>query len=110
MMYGEQEVIARIDGLTVKQLRLWVHRGWIRPDSSQSGPVFSQLDIARVRMIGQLLQDLNVNHDTVPVVLSLMDQVYGLRRELRSLARAVEVQSPEVRARILEAHHREPPE
>lgn len=37
----------------------------------------------------------------MPIVLSLMDQVYGLRQELRRLAQAVEAQPDAVKQAIL---------
>ncbi len=102
MMIDEREVIDRSEGLTVRQLRLWVRSGWVCPAIGESGPAFSQLDLARVHLIRQLLHDLKVSQDAMPVVLSLLDQVYGLRRELRCLARAVESQPPAVRKSILD--------
>lgn len=101
-MIGEREVVNRIEGLTIRQLRSWVRHGWVCPARGESGLAFSQLDLARVSLIRQLHQDLKVNPEAVPIVLSLMDQVYGLRRELRNLARAVESQPPAVRDSILD--------
>ncbi len=31
---------------------------------------------------------MNVNDDAVPIILALLDQLYGLRRELRTIATA----------------------
>lgn len=106
MTYAEQEVVARVGGLSVRRLRLWVRRGWVQPARAGRGWTFSELDVARVRLIRELHEDLMVDADTVPVVLSLMDQVYGLRRELRCLAQAVAEQPEEVRSGILEAVRR----
>ena len=58
--------------------------------------------MARVRLILELRSDLHINDDALPAVLSLIDQVYGLRRELRSLARAVENEEADVRRRIVQ--------
>jgi hypothetical protein len=40
------------------------------------------------------------------LILSLLDQVHGLRHELRSLAAAVDGQPAEIRERIRLAYHR----
>lgn len=106
MTFAEHEVVARIGGLSVRRLRLWVRRGWVQPTRAGRGWAFSELDVARVRLIRELHEDLMVDADTVPVVLSLMDQVYGLRRELRCLAQAVAEQPEAVRSDILEAVRR----
>lgn len=44
---------------------------------------------------------LEITEDILPVIFSLIDQVYGLRSELRVLTEAVQNQDEEVRRRIL---------
>ena len=39
MTYAEQEVVARVGGLTVRRLRLWVRRGWVQPARAGTGGV-----------------------------------------------------------------------
>ena len=60
-------------------------------------------DLARLRLIVELRHELAVEEETMPVVLSLLDQVYGLRRRFASLARAVRQQPDEVRRAIAAA-------
>jgi chaperone modulatory protein CbpM len=43
---------------------------------------------------------MEVTEDTIPVVLSLLDQVYELRAQLKAVLRAVEAQPEEVRRAI----------
>jgi chaperone modulatory protein CbpM len=45
---------------------------------------------------------MEVNDEVMPLILSLVDQVYGLRRELRRLALAVKEQPEDVRRAIAE--------
>ena len=45
---------------------------------------------------------MQVNDDAVPIILSLVDQVHGLKRRLRLLDEAVAEQDETVRARIAE--------
>lgn len=100
-MLGETEVVALVQGLSRRRLRQWVQSGWVLPASGERGARFSDIDVARARLILHLQQDLKIGADAVPIVLSLMDQVYGLRRELRRLARAVEAQPETVKQAIL---------
>jgi chaperone modulatory protein CbpM len=44
--------------------------------------------VARARLIVELRDTAEVNDAAMPVVLSLLDQLYDLRRQLRRLHRA----------------------
>lgn len=67
---------------------------------SEGGPVYDEIDVARLRFVCEPKHDLNVNDDALPVILRLVDQVYGLRHTLRTLGQAVEAQPKSVRERI----------
>jgi chaperone modulatory protein CbpM len=109
-MIGERDVVARVDSLTVRRLRSWVRRGWVQPAIKGKAHTFTDVDVARVQLICELREDLRINEDAIPVVLSLMDQVYGLRHQLRSLAEAIEGLPPAMRrdltARLRERRNR----
>jgi chaperone modulatory protein CbpM len=96
-------VTALFPGLTQIELVTWVERGWVLPDNAGSGFVFREIDVARVRLIRDLRQDMEVGEDAIPLVLSLLDQVYELRTTLKSLMRALESQPAEIRASVLAA-------
>ena len=100
MRLTEHEVVATVQTITLVQLRLWVDEGWLAPVRGDAGPSFDHVDIARIRLVCQLRDEMNLNEDSIPVVLSLMDQLYSVRRELRSLARAVDSQPTDIRDRI----------
>ncbi len=100
MKLSEAQVIETVGMVSASELRVWIREGWIVPVTGDSGPVFDETDVARIRLVCQLRDDLELNEAAVPVVLSLMDQLYGLRRELRALAQAVERQPADVRIRI----------
>ena len=101
---GETQVVEQVGRLTVAELRLWCESGWVAPARGEAGPVFDEVDIARVRLVCELRDDLGLDEGAIPVVLSLVDQLYGLRRELRALARAVEQQPDEVAAPVRAAY------
>ena len=97
MRLTEHQVIAKVETLSLRQLRVWVRRGWVVPCHSEEGPLFDEVDVARLRLVCQLKQDMAIGEEALPVVLSLMDQLHGLRRELKALARAVEDAPDEAR-------------
>lgn len=103
MRLDERTVVARVERVSLRQLRSWVRRGWVRPARDHKGMVFTEIDLARIELVCQIKDDLNVNDETVPLVLSLMDQVYGLRHALKTLGRAVDRQPPSIRRRIRDA-------
>ena len=85
------------------ELVSWVERGWVLPDTAESGFEFHEIDIARVRLIHDLRRDMDVGEDAIPLVLSLLDQVYELRSTLKTVLRALEAQPADVRTAVLEA-------
>lgn len=101
MRLKDRDVLRQVPGLTARRLKDWIERGWVVPAQSESGPVFDDIDVARADLIRQLRDDLAVDRDTVPVLLSLMDQVYTLRHELRCVMRALDDQPVEVREKIV---------
>ncbi|MDW9766511.1 chaperone modulator CbpM [Sinorhizobium meliloti] len=103
MKLTEKQVLEQFDAVTLKQLRQWVHSGWIVPAQGESGPSFDDVDVARIRLVCELRRDMNVNDDAVPIILALLDQLYGLRRELRTFATALSEQPDEVRRQLKQA-------
>ncbi|MBO0709712.1 MAG: hypothetical protein J2P47_00365 [Acetobacteraceae bacterium] len=85
------------------EIASWVERGWVQPEYDGDQLVFQEIDVARVRLIRDLRHELALGDDAVPVVLSLMDQVYDLRNQLRAVLHAIENQSTDVRQSLLRA-------
>jgi chaperone modulatory protein CbpM len=104
MRLREQQVVEALGTVSVAELRLWCEAGWVAPARGEGGPVFDQVDLARIRLVCQLRDDLDLDDEAIPVVLSLVDQLYGVRRELRALARAVEQQPGDVAAHVRAAY------
>jgi len=101
-MRGISEVILEVEGISESDLRVWIKYGWIRPAHGQPDYHFSDVDIARVSLIADLRQRMGINDEAMPVVLDLVDQVYGLRRELRRVLDVIDQQPEPERSRILE--------
>src|SRR3712207_9151516 len=81
-MYGSREFLlrARVDAAS---LEAWIEAGWLLPERAGPERAFSELDLARARLIRDLREGMGVNDEGVAVVLALLDQVHGLRRALR---------------------------
>jgi chaperone modulatory protein CbpM len=94
-------VTALFPDLREGELRSWVERGWIRVEGTEPDLVFQEIDVARVRMIRDFRHAMDVPDETMPLVLSLLDQLYTLRGQMRAIAHAVEGQPEAVRAAIL---------
>jgi len=110
-MMTEEDVLSQIEGLTMTRLRVCVQETWIAPANADKGHMFDDLDVARLRLIGELTEDLAVNDEAVPIILSLIDQLNVTRRHIQSLDRAIAVQDEEIQMGIA-AHLRalsEPP-
>ena len=90
------------------ELTHWIARGWVQPDGGDP-PVFTEIDVARVRLIRDLRRDLELPEDVMPLVLSLLDQVYELRGTVRSMVRVIDAQPEPVRAALRAALAAEPP-
>ena len=97
-MLTERDVVARVQHLTVTRLRVWVAQGWIKPEPSAQG--FSEADLARAALICNLEDKLGFAEEDVPVLLNLIDQIHGLRAELKGLVDALEELPPDIRATV----------
>ena len=98
--YSETEVVARVDGLTVRRLRAFVAAEVVTPAEREGRLTFAEADLARVQLLEDLTDDFELDEDAAALVVSLVDQIHGLRRALRRLGDAVEAEAPEVRARV----------
>jgi chaperone modulatory protein CbpM len=86
MTMSKLEFLSRA-GLEVETLDIWLEQHWLIPDQTSGGLNFSEMDLARARLIGDLKADFGVNDEGVDVVLHLVDQLHGLRRALAQLNR-----------------------
>ncbi|HUI18741.1 MAG TPA: hypothetical protein VL244_13820 [Alphaproteobacteria bacterium] len=90
--------------LEMVELTTWVERRWVEPEpAGDGGWVFHEIDVARVRLIYDLRRELEVAEETVPLVLSLLDQLYDMRATLKGVMRALERQPPAVKAAVVAA-------
>jgi len=84
MSMNKQEFLAS-SGIQVQTLELWLEQRWLIPRLTQAGVQFTEIDIARARLIQDLKNDIGANDEGIDVILHLMDQLHGLRQVLAQL-------------------------
>ncbi|MGH6967656.1 MAG: chaperone modulator CbpM [Stellaceae bacterium] len=94
------EAMCQMVRLEPVELERWIAERWVLPESEATGYLFSEFDVARVRLIVELRRDLAIGEDAVPIVLRLLDQLYATRRRMRALLHALETLPEEHRAAI----------
>ena len=99
-MTSFRSVVATIEALSAEDLHHWVDEGWVRPSKRGRAMTFSAVDLARVQLICDIRYNLMIDEDALPLVLSLLDQIYGLRRELSAVKEALGSQPQSVREAI----------
>src|SRR5262249_29695369 len=96
-----QAVLQQFRDLAEGDLQRWIEERWVRPDRDPDGYVFHEVDVARVRLIVELRHELAIDEEALPVVLSLLDEVYRLRAHIKTLCGAIEAQPWEVRSALV---------
>jgi len=86
--------------LTAVHVERWVARGLLRPAGGGDGWSFEQIDVARARLLGELVDELGFDDESVETVVDLVDQVHTLRRQLDLLGRAIAEQPAATREAI----------
>jgi chaperone modulatory protein CbpM len=96
-----EAVLTEIAGLEPAEVMDWIARGWVRPGGAAPDWSFAEIDIARVRLVRDLRHDVGVEEENLDLVLSLLDQVYALRRGMRAMLEALQEQPEAVRRAVL---------
>lgn len=99
-MIRETELIAQFTYLERQVLLTWIEEGVIVPERDEQGYLFDRLDRTRVALACDLHYRMGLDHASLPVILSLIDQLHDTRHQLRALARAVTEQPEAVQQEI----------
>jgi chaperone modulatory protein CbpM len=83
------------------ELERWIDAALVRAEGAAGARLFQEIDVARIRLIFELRHELEIEEPALPVVLSLMDQLYDLRRRMVKLNAALADIPPEIRQAIL---------
>jgi chaperone modulatory protein CbpM len=81
MIISKLEFLSRTQ-LDQETLEVWIEEQWLIPDETAGEPAFSEIDLARAKLIRELKQDMGVNDEGIGIILDLLDQVHSLRQAL----------------------------
>jgi chaperone modulatory protein CbpM len=104
--FSEEDVIARITRLDRVMLVSFIEAEFVRPERRGTGFVFQHIDIARLELLCDLSQDLELDETALGVVVSLLDQLHAARQERAALLRAIAAIPEELQAQIMAALER----
>lgn len=99
MVWTIQQVVAQME-VSEREVTGWIEQRWVLPVEEDGQLLFDEVDRARIQLIVELRRDLEVNDEAIPVVLRLLDQVYGLRRALDELRQGILRLSEDARAEL----------
>lgn len=102
-MMALDDLLATISTLQRGDLERWISEELVTPQQDGEALVFSDIECARVRLICSLTYELDIDGGTLPLVLSLLDQLYDTRQRLLSLTRAIKAQDETVQGAIVAA-------
>jgi chaperone modulatory protein CbpM len=99
-LFTEADVVATVTRLTRAQLYQFVESDLVRPQRDASGYVFRHVDIARLELLCDLSQDLELDEAGLGIVISLIDQLHAARQDLANLARAIDALPEDLQAML----------
>ena len=102
-IYSETQVIEAVSSLTQIRLTSFVQAGFVQPMHTGEGPGYRQIDLARLDLLCELSEQLELEESALEIVMSLVDQLHGVRAELRAVLDAVATEPDDVRSRIASA-------
>lgn len=101
--YSETEVIATIAYLTPTRLFSFIEAELVIPLRTDKGLEFRQIDMARLELVCELSEQFGLEEDALAVILSLIDQLHGVRSELRGVLGVIAQQPDDIRSHLEQA-------
>ncbi|WP_134678408.1 hypothetical protein [Paracoccus ravus] len=98
--YTLTETLAELPEISRVQLESYIRSGVVQPVQSEAGPLFRALDIARLQLVADLSEGYHLDDEALALVLSLVDQLHGLRGDMRAILDAVAREPAETRLRL----------
>lgn len=99
-MIRETELITQFTVLERRVLMTWIEEGVITPERDNEGYLFDPVDESRVALACDLHYRMGLEHASLPIILSLIDQLHDARHHLRTLTRAVAEQPEAIQQEI----------
>lgn len=76
------EEASRICGPSCEEITHYIEEEWISPLEENA---LDDEDVGRIRLIHELIENLGVNEESVPIILRLIDQIHALHSRLRDV-------------------------
>jgi chaperone modulatory protein CbpM len=95
-MISEREFLQRAH-LDRGTLEIWIRAEWLVPSRAADDRAFTEIDLARARLIRDLKQNMGVNDEGLDVILHLIDQMHGLRKALAEALVSMRQRKPPTR-------------
>jgi chaperone modulatory protein CbpM len=94
------ELLGTHGRLTTVHVERWVQLGLLRPTADGEAWAFEPVDVARARLLAELVDEMGFDEESAETVIDLLDQVHTLRRQLHQLGLAIGRQPAETREAI----------
>ena len=98
--FTPDQAITAVPGLSDAVLATFLEAGLVVPTASSLGPVFREGDLARLALLCELADGFGFDGDGLAVVIGLIDQLHDTRRHLHAMAKAMEAEPQDLRARV----------
>jgi chaperone modulatory protein CbpM len=99
--YSEDDVVATVTRLTRRQLVSFIECNYVRPEREAGAYVFRRIDLARLELLCDLSQDLDLDETGLGIVISLIDQLHAARQDLATLAGVIDALPTELQTGIM---------
>jgi chaperone modulatory protein CbpM len=99
--FSEDDVITIVTRLTRSQLFRFIEFDLVKPQRAESGHLFRPIDIARLELLCDLSEDLDLDESALGVVTSLLDQLHAARTDLATLASAIDTLPADLRSAVM---------
>lgn len=93
-MLNEEEFLQRAE-LDRVTLEVWIREEWLIPTGPGPRRTFSDMDVARARLIRDLERNMGVNEAGLDVILHLIDEMHGLRNALAEALASLRERRPQ---------------
>jgi chaperone modulatory protein CbpM len=96
-----EDLLLKIAALQRRDLEAWIRDGLVKLERHEDAQVFSDAECARVQLVCTLHYDLDIEPNSMQVIMSLIDQLHDTRERLQRLSGAVLTQDETVQSSIL---------
>ena len=98
--FTQNQAIAAVAGLTPALLGDFQRADLITPTHVPDGLMFRSVDLARLELLCDLVDQFDLDTDALGVVIGLIDQLHTARLRLFAMARAIEAEPQDFRHRV----------